>query len=741
MTELPNFEERRCPYQGLIPFDEQDREFFFGRDLQTRLIVANLFASPLSLVYGPSGVGKTSVLQAGVVPALRRRNDVIVVVFREWQGDPLGRLKARIAQATGVTVAGTRQWTDTSLGDHIDNCLGNTALQSADTDPTPLRMMVVLDQFEEYFLYQPRDEQFARELARAVMRRDLPVNWLVSMREDFLASLDKFEATIPILLDNLLRIEYLDRRGATEAIERPLAEFNRRKPEDPDVAIEPQLVDAVIEQVRAGRVTIGLAGKGDVKPESTPESPTTNGQVRVATPFLQMVLLRLWDEEIKKGSHVLRETTLESLGGANEIVRRHLDKAMDQLNDEQRAVCALFFDRLVTPTGTKIACTVDDLTKWAGDQASVVPSVLEALSSPDLRILRGVDIVRNDMYERGYEIFHDVLAPAILQWRARYMGEKVRVAAVCEADAQRHRAEHESHVAARLRKLSHGLVGAAMVAVLIAGFALWARRDAQIARADAESQKQLLEAATKLRDALEDEAFVNLARAEKAEAQLQLAQAEAEAHRQAELKARVASLDQQITKATNQAAQARLDAAKFTDKANTDRAAYGLPALNAPEVKQRLPFDEYSDFGLPSVDTTPAPGPAEPAPPPPAPVSKEPTGGAYGGGDEAGVRAALASYEHAYDTQDIEALKAVYPTLPNESQLAQVFRDFNSYDLILQLGSIELSPNRQTATASATVSSSYVGSYGARSTGQKRGTIFTLEKQAGVWKIVRVETK
>src|SRR5262245_35778425 len=59
------------PYVGLVPFSENDAEFFFGREKESRVIAANLRASRLTLLYGPSGVGKSSVLRAGVFSTLR----------------------------------------------------------------------------------------------------------------------------------------------------------------------------------------------------------------------------------------------------------------------------------------------------------------------------------------------------------------------------------------------------------------------------------------------------------------------------------------------------------------------------------------------------------------------------------------------------------------------------------------------------------------------------------------------
>src|SRR5581483_10377492 len=74
------------PYKGLASFDdtELDARLFFGRDRERETIVANLFASRLTVVFGPSGVGKSSLLRAGVAQELRRRHAGTVVVHGSW---------------------------------------------------------------------------------------------------------------------------------------------------------------------------------------------------------------------------------------------------------------------------------------------------------------------------------------------------------------------------------------------------------------------------------------------------------------------------------------------------------------------------------------------------------------------------------------------------------------------------------------------------------------------------------
>src|SRR5215470_2831937 len=93
----------QCPYVGLAPFTETHAAFFFGRERDQQRILANLFASRLTILYGASGVGKSSVLRAGILREVRQRiaqsrelgeaAEVAVVYFKDCKGDVLASLR------------------------------------------------------------------------------------------------------------------------------------------------------------------------------------------------------------------------------------------------------------------------------------------------------------------------------------------------------------------------------------------------------------------------------------------------------------------------------------------------------------------------------------------------------------------------------------------------------------------------------------------------------------------------
>src|SRR5438132_11342334 len=152
-----------CPYRGLQPYTEGDRRFFFGRKRDAKIIAANLYAARLTVLYGSSGVGKTSVLRAGVIPDLQNAPSTAVVFFNTWQ-DPGFEVTLK-----ALIVATVSQRADFAVPPEQTKPLDELLFDCAHA----LRgsLFLIFDQFEEYFLYHrpsSPDEGFEAELARLV---------------------------------------------------------------------------------------------------------------------------------------------------------------------------------------------------------------------------------------------------------------------------------------------------------------------------------------------------------------------------------------------------------------------------------------------------------------------------------------------------------------------------------------------------------------------------------------------
>jgi WD40 repeat protein len=451
------------PYVGLTHFTEESADRFFGRDTEIALIIGNLRAARLTLLYAESGVGKSSVLRAGVVARLLGNADrdlqargsprLVPVVFSSWSDAPVTGLIRAIGEAARPYLT---EGTELDLPD--DDLEGAIEIASKAIDAT---LLVILDQFEEYFLYpedQVEPKRVAAQLAGCIDRPDLRANFLISIREDSYARLgDLFRGKIRNVYGNFLHLDFLDRSGARESIEKPI---------EGAFEAEPALVDTVLDQV--GRTPVTRSENG----------AQAKAREEVETTYLQLVMRRLWEVESQSGSHELRFRTLEGLGGSEAIISGHLDRAMEDwadgdvgLTDDQRRVAAAVFQFLVTSGGTKIALTAKDLSDMSGLPVAEIDPVLLHLSSPRLHILRPIASA-DGQGEPRFEIFHDALARPIVDWRTRIEEEELDAQFARERaekeSAQRAAAEAERREAQerKRKRLALALLGVAVVAML-----------------------------------------------------------------------------------------------------------------------------------------------------------------------------------------------------------------------------------------------------------------------------------
>jgi WD40 repeat protein len=480
------------PYKGLAPFEdsELDALLFFGRERETEVIVANLLASNLTVLYGPSGVGKSSILRAAVAKRLRElAPGAEVVILDEWATDP-------------------------QLPDPFDEAF------------------LILDQFEEYFLYHEHDGPLHERLPALLANPHVHV--LVAVREDALARLDAFQARIPNVFANRLRLDQLDVIAGRAAVVRPLDRWNAQVPADEHVRIEDALVDGVLAQV-----------------QSAPG--------RIEAPYLQLVMERIWEAEREAGSSVLRAATLERLGGATHIVSEHLERALGALpaRDAEIATSALKF--LVTPSRTKIAQSFGDLVGYTNESPVELQKVLEVLASQ--RILRAV--ADGEPSASRYEIFHDVLAEPVLVWRRDF---EARAALAAAARRQR-----------RLAVLAGGalLLAAAMVALTVFAFAQ---------RSEASKQRRAAVAQTEL--ALGQKRLAQQLRV-KAEKQTAIAKAQTEKATKATQRAQGAAARAKASAERAKASEGRAKASEAQAKASEAAAKTSAAQAHASAEAER----------------------------------------------------------------------------------------------------------------------------------------------------------
>ena len=277
-----------CPFRGLAPFDAAHAEYFFGRERLVAGLVARLVGSTRLAVFGPSGSGKSSVLRAGLLPALA--NGVLPgserwrqVLIRPGE-HPLAQLGRGLARLPA------------GQGDSDDAFAA--ALDSLAPD---VRLVLAVDQFEEVFT-ACRDEgeraAFIETFIAAAADPDQRVVVVLAIRADFYGRCAEYRSLSAQISANQVLVGPMTREELRRAIELPARRAGLRV--EPGLAAE--LVDDVADEPG------GL-------------------------PLLSTALLELWEE---RSGRTLREASYAASGGVSGAVARLAERAYRGLSEAQR---------------------------------------------------------------------------------------------------------------------------------------------------------------------------------------------------------------------------------------------------------------------------------------------------------------------------------------------------------------------------------------------------------------------
>ncbi len=297
-----------APYRGLDFFSEAEAGWFFGRDRECEALHSMLERRRLVFLTAGSGLGKSSLVRAGLIPLLDP--DIRVVTVRPGR-DAWGAVERAVGRDQ-------HRSTSSPGGPGAGSPLLDLLLPSA---AGAQRVLLFVDQFEEVFTQglsavpdRPEvadSSGFCAALAEAV-RADPRVMILAAVRADFLKECSEVPAFAREMQEALLWLEPLDRRSLREVICRPAWAAGLRFDDK-------ELVDDLVEEVAGGRGTL---------------------------PLLQFTLQELWKVRC---DDVLTREAYERLGKVEGAVRQYADDKLEQLDPAQRTVARAVFLRLVDP--------------------------------------------------------------------------------------------------------------------------------------------------------------------------------------------------------------------------------------------------------------------------------------------------------------------------------------------------------------------------------------------------------
>lgn len=295
-----------CPYPGMEPFSEADSARFYGRDVEIQGLLNDLRGHPFVTVIGPSGSGKSSLVFAGFLPALRQSGLFGPGRWTLRDLRPGETPLATLANALGVETADLTQATQDGL-----------PISSSE------RLLLIVDQFEELFILSPASqiEPFQQALRRLIRMDNVYV--LLTVRADFYPDLMGSPLWTQIEAHRL-EVLPLKEEGLRQVIVRPA--------EDVGVFVEPALVE---------RLVADAAGEPGV------------------LPFVQETLVLLW-EHLERRFLPLRAYELlvlsrraydrlddGELTGLQVAIAQHADQTLDDLSPNAQTIARRIFLRLV----------------------------------------------------------------------------------------------------------------------------------------------------------------------------------------------------------------------------------------------------------------------------------------------------------------------------------------------------------------------------------------------------------
>ncbi|MEW6130212.1 MAG: winged helix-turn-helix domain-containing protein [Acidobacteriota bacterium] len=380
VTATENLHLAARPYKFLDYYTEQDSKLFFGREAEIAAIGSQILARRSFILHGRSGVGKSSIIRAGLAPQLRALGNPVFVI-RSFT-DPLGSMLEELADALNVNDE-SPDYQATTIAEAIEQAAQLKAfILEATADAPQGSVIFFLDQFEEFFslLDEAARERFIAAVGELFANNHLPVKLVFALREDYLAEMSQFKIAIPEIFHHEYRLKRLSRDQAARAITEPALAVGCQ--------YEPQLV---------GKLLQDLSDHESFDP-----------------PQLQIVCDRLFDARNEQG--LLTLAAYEGLGTASQILASYLERVLRRFNTTELKTAKAILTALIADDGRRLVLPAAKINSQLRHHLQQSNDENRAARLIDELIAARIARRRYHEGEAWLELAHDFLTPEISRW-------------------------------------------------------------------------------------------------------------------------------------------------------------------------------------------------------------------------------------------------------------------------------------------------------------------------------------
>lgn len=406
-----NTDDQRRPFQGLRSFEEKNKSGFGGRDTEINELFALVEDLCLTVVFGKSGIGKTSLLQAGLLPELRKNfyHPIYIRIDYSSSKEPLQQVKDLLFESLVEMDPGVAPMGAASLWENMHD---------VDFMKGLVIPVLILDQFEEIFTLGEKNsgvKELVTELADLIENRipasikekykkkgkvvpsryrKLSYRVILSLREDYLARLEELKKFMPSIMDNRLRVVQMTISQAMDAAMKPAGDLISKSVAEDIIKTLPGVSQSDFDLLKQ-------KGSGDQK-------------LKVEPFLLSLICDRINEKRIEKGLEVITSDLVSEFNVSDVIKSFYNDTTSKYGQNVEHAI----EDQLLTEGGFRKLQSLDEMQSKYKISNQVIDELVSA------RIIRkesrdGVAYV---------ELIHDVLAPEIKKKRDKRLEEEKELA-------------------------------------------------------------------------------------------------------------------------------------------------------------------------------------------------------------------------------------------------------------------------------------------------------------------------